>query len=241
MADLLLDELPTVWEGRAIDPDFRHMLWLSNRIQRRVEESATWDFLREAFGRFYREPPDNISDLESAYQSLCRFYAGIPSELGTGSGDEDGSGDLTYDFHCDAPYIVAAFQQAYGIDLTTTKLHWWRFKALFAALPEDTRMFQIMSYRAVDLSRLEGAERERYARLKAFMPCPPGWKEGNASAVSKTTTRPSSTASGLGRITPAPLVRSPPRAAIRWPSGPRPRPTPGGCGSNARTPPVSGR
>ena len=43
MADLLLDELPTVWEGRAIDPDFRHMLWLSNRIQRRVEESATWD------------------------------------------------------------------------------------------------------------------------------------------------------------------------------------------------------
>ena len=123
MADLLLDELPTVWEGRAIDPDFRHMLWLSNRIQRRVEESATWDFLREAFGRFYREPPDSISDLESAYQSLCRFYAGIPNELGTGSGDEDGSGELTYDFHCDAPYIVAAFQQAYGIDLTRARLH----------------------------------------------------------------------------------------------------------------------
>lgn len=55
------------------------MLWLSNRIQRRVEESATWDFLREAFGRFYREPPDNISDLESAYQSLCRFYAASPA------------------------------------------------------------------------------------------------------------------------------------------------------------------
>lgn len=178
MADLLLDELPTVWEGRAIDPDFRHMLWLSNRIQRRVEESATWDFLREAFGRFYREPPDNISDLESAYQSLCRFYVGVPSELGTGSGDEDGSGDLTYDFHCDAPYLVAAFQQAYGIDLTTTKLHWWRFKALFAALPENTRMFQIMSYRAVDLSRLEGAERERYARLKDIYALPAGLEGG---------------------------------------------------------------
>ena len=92
---------------------------------------------------------------------------------------------------------MAAFQQAYGIDLTTTKLHWWRFKALFAALPEDTRMFQIMSYRAVDLSRLEGAERERYARLKDIYALPAGWKEGNASAVSKTTTKPSSTASGL--------------------------------------------
>lgn len=119
-----------------------------------------------------------ISDLESAYQSLCRFYAGVPSELGTGSGDEDGSGDLTYDFHCDAPYLVAAFQQAYGIDLTTTKLHWWRFKALFAALPENTRMFQIMSYRAVDLSRLEGAERERYARLKDIYALPAGLEGG---------------------------------------------------------------
>ena len=91
MADLLLDELPTVWEGRAIDPDFRHMVWLSNRIQRRVEESATWDFMREAFGRFYREPV-LLSDLGDAYQSLSRFYAGIPNELGNGDGGS-GSGE----------------------------------------------------------------------------------------------------------------------------------------------------
>ena len=25
MSDLLTDALPTVWHGRAIDPDFRHM------------------------------------------------------------------------------------------------------------------------------------------------------------------------------------------------------------------------
>ena len=145
MSDLLLDELPAVWDGRAIDPDFRHMVWLSNRIQRRVEEGATWDFLREAFGRFYREPV-LLSDLGDAYQSLCRFYAGIPNELGNGDGGS-GSGELTCDYHCDAPYLVAAFQQAYGIDLTTAKMHWWRFRALFAALPEDTRMFQILHAR----------------------------------------------------------------------------------------------
>ena len=183
MADLLLDELPTVWEGRAIDPDFRHMLWLSNRIQRRVEESATWDFLREAFGRFYREPPDSISDLESAYQSLCRFYAGIPSELGTGSGDEDGSGDLTYDFHCDAPYIVAAFQQAYGIDLTRARLHWWRFKALMSNLPEETQLAKIIGFRTADPAQFQGAERERRAELKERFALPAALRKGGGRIV----------------------------------------------------------
>ena len=183
MADLLLDELPTVWEGRAIDPDFRHMLWLSNRIQRRVEESATWDFLREAFGRFYREPPDNISDLESAYQSLCRFYAGVPSELGTGSGDEDGSGDLTYDFHCDAPYLVAAFQQAYGIDLTRAKLHWWRFKALMSNLPEETQLVKIIGFRTADPAQFQGEERERRAELKERFALPAALRKGGGRIV----------------------------------------------------------
>ena len=69
---------------------------------------------------------------------------------------------------------TAAFQQAYGIDLTTAKMHWWRFRALFAALPEDTRMFQILHARSVDLSRLEGAEREHYARMKEMYALPSG-------------------------------------------------------------------
>ena len=42
------------------------------------------------------------------------------------------------DYRCDADYIVGAFQQAYGIDLTADKVHWWRFKALLHALPPET-------------------------------------------------------------------------------------------------------
>ena len=35
MADILLEPLPTKWEGRAINPDFRPMVWLSNQYQRK--------------------------------------------------------------------------------------------------------------------------------------------------------------------------------------------------------------
>lgn len=53
------------------------------------------------------------------------------------------------DFISDGEYIVAAFQQAYGIDLTdpSTTMHWHRFMALFRGLPEDTMMSKIMGYR----------------------------------------------------------------------------------------------
>ena len=34
MHDLLTDTLPTEWEGRAIDPDFRPMVWLLIRTRR---------------------------------------------------------------------------------------------------------------------------------------------------------------------------------------------------------------
>ena len=34
MTDLLTDALPTTWEGRRIDPDFRHMVWLLNTYRR---------------------------------------------------------------------------------------------------------------------------------------------------------------------------------------------------------------
>lgn len=57
--------------------------------------------------------------------------------------------EKTVDLILDGDYIVAAFQQAYGIDLTDPDcdIHWHRFKALLIGLPEDTLMAKIMSYR----------------------------------------------------------------------------------------------
>lgn len=54
------------------------------------------------------------------------------------------------DYVLDGEYIVASFQQAYGIDLTDPKLkmHWHRFKALLEGLPDDTKMSKIIGYRS---------------------------------------------------------------------------------------------
>lgn len=56
----------------------------------------------------------------------------------------------TVDFVQDGELIVAAFRQAYGIDLTdpALEMHWHLFLALFRGLPSDTVMAQVMGMRS---------------------------------------------------------------------------------------------
>ena len=67
-----------------------------------------------------------------------------PAELPRGSS----TGVSLVDWDLDADIIYAAFMQAYGIDLIEADMHWHKFLALFSALPEETLMVKIMSYRA---------------------------------------------------------------------------------------------
>ena len=82
------------------------------------------------------------------------------------------------------PISPTAFQQAYGIDLTREKVHWFRFRALFAALPEDTLMAKIMSWRTMDLSEYEGSMRAHYADLQERFALPAELRGGAARVVS---------------------------------------------------------
>lgn len=140
MADILLDKLPRVWAGRPIDWDFRPMVWFNGRYLRLPEdEKGLPELARETMRRFYRVavPPEEEVD---AFKALVEFYTAGPQEVS----DRPGSSrteELALDYVTDGPAIVAAFQQAYGIDLTTAKLHWWRFKALMSNLPSNGFFF----------------------------------------------------------------------------------------------------
>ena len=80
---------------------------------------------------------------QEVVKQLDCFYM-PPSELPRSSG----TGMPLVDWDLDADLIYAAFMQAYGIDLIKASLHWHKFLALFSALPEETLMVKIMSYRA---------------------------------------------------------------------------------------------
>ena len=135
MIDLRNNSLPdtiTV-DGREflINTDFRE--WL--KFGKLAEENNS---LAEYIYLFKDTFPIGVN----FFPQLKEFYFN-PNTTPHGSS----SNDKLYDYIEDGEYIVAGFMQAYNIDLTTCKMHWHLFKALFIGLPDDTKIKQIMSMR----------------------------------------------------------------------------------------------
>lgn len=76
------------------------------------------------------------------------------------------TGPRTMDVVQDWPYICAAFQQAYGIDLYADKgLHILRFKALLRGIPRSTRLADIINIRAADVPAPDRHNQKQIAEL----------------------------------------------------------------------------
>jgi hypothetical protein len=84
---------------------------------------------------------------EGWVEAATEFYN---SPVVTPHGDNGRHGVIAMDFVADGDYIVGAFQQAYGIDLTTGDMHWHRFLALVRSLPSDVRLSSIVDARLYD-------------------------------------------------------------------------------------------
>ena len=127
----------------------------------------------------------DMKDEERILKMLLLYYPWIPKNLpeaiekilwfyGCGERVEEqeetkkryvrkNTGEPAYSFSKDAAYIYAAFKEQYDIDLTEIQdLHWWKFKALFDSLNEETQMKKIMYYRKVSTS---GMDRDRRAYI----------------------------------------------------------------------------
>lgn len=135
MIDLRNKELPShiEWEGGscAINTNFREWITFGEYIKDKMLYLGVFpDF----------KPPEG----EAWGRALYEFYSCkniIPRLFNP-------SNVKAMDFVIDGEFIVASFQQAYGIDLTSIEhMHWHRFRALLSGLPDDTKMSKIIGYR----------------------------------------------------------------------------------------------
>lgn len=106
--------------------------------------------------------------IEDQVELFKRIVSGYISSNGS-----DDTGPRVFDFEQDAEYIIAAFRQAYNIDLIEMRgrLDWRIFIALFKGLPDGTRMREIMNVRGrpVPVSTKHNQEEIRaLQKAKAF-------------------------------------------------------------------------
>lgn len=118
-----------------------------------------------------------LTDMEAVQEALDAimwFYRCGADE--TEDPDEGGTGrrkDPAFAYEHDAPYIYAAFVEAYGIDLTKNRLHWWQFRALFLGLPETVLFYKIMGYRTMEIpAKMPKAQKRYYQRMKRIYRLP---------------------------------------------------------------------
>lgn len=161
--NFLLDELPesVCINGKEydIDTDFS----TSIRFELLMTDSTVSKSKKilYAINLYFDVMPD---DVVKAFDKIFWFYTG--GEAFKKSAKANGGAKRIYSFEYDSEYIYAAFLADYGIDLQATHLHWWKFKALFGSLKEENMINKIMSYRAMDISKLKGEERRYYQKLK---------------------------------------------------------------------------
>lgn len=148
--------------GNDIYTDYRNFLKLEEIMSNAdLSDGERW---LNALYLFYGDFQDVAGEPEQLIDELVWFCSG-----GSNAENESGAKKL-YNFDQDADFLYADFLAAYGIDLSQLPeefhLHWWRFLALFRAMPEDAQMSRRIHYRSVDTSKLKGDVKREYERMK---------------------------------------------------------------------------
>lgn len=173
MANIILDVLPETVEidgaEYRINSDFRISILFELLMQ--DDEVGKRQKLVQGLQLYYPEIPHNVT---MAVDKMIWFYrCGKETESG-GHGSGSGRAKQIYSFEHDDDYIYAAFLEQYGIDLQDIEeLHWWKFRALFRGLSEDTEFVKIMGYRSVKItSEMSKEQREFYKKMQSIHALP---------------------------------------------------------------------
>lgn len=176
--NLLIDGLPESVEicGRPypINVDFRAGILFEEAIQ--DPSLSGEEKLMTTLKLYYPDIEISADMLEEALTQALWFYrCGIDQTEDEGLDREESQEPQkkSFSYEYDADYIYAAFMSAYGIDLATSNLHWWQFRALFRALPEDTQIVKIIGYRTMEIPKKASKEQKaHYRRMKRIYALP---------------------------------------------------------------------
>ena len=119
---------------------------------------------------FGDEGLDNSQDWEKLLELGIKYLT-----LNKDTSDVDNNTEIDMDFNEDMDYIEASFMSDYKIDLTTEKMHWWKFYNLLEGLSNSELgnccvLNRVRNLRTFDLSQIkDNKERERLAKAKEMV------------------------------------------------------------------------
>lgn len=174
--NILVDEIDEIMKSRLGEIDFNSDFRISMMFELMMQNTkySKEQKIFQALQLYYPNL-DQIVDFEKAVDNIVWFYQ-CRKELANSNkrSNSQGKNKQIYSYEFDDMYIYGAFKEQYGIDLQDIEyLHWWKFKAMFDCLKSDTKIVEIMGYRAMDLRKIKDkSERERYKKLRELYKLP---------------------------------------------------------------------
>jgi hypothetical protein len=169
--NLLIDKLPTDYEGLKIDTNFRSFILFELLMQDSSLKKEEKIML--ALNLFFKDEEfENVDEIKKAIKAILWFYTLGKSEdkkeIKRKEKTVEKKQKAIYSFEYDSNLIYSAFLSQYRLDLNEIEyLHWWKFRSLFEGLNDENRICEIMGYRAVDLSKIKDKDqKEHYKKLK---------------------------------------------------------------------------
>lgn len=103
---------------------------------------------------------DNPQDWEELIKIALKY-------LRCGKEIDEESEEANMSFIQDKGYIEASFFSDYGIDLSSTDMHYWQFYNLLCGLTEDSVLNRVRFVRDFDISQIKDSkEREKWVKQK---------------------------------------------------------------------------
>ncbi|MBP3441708.1 MAG: hypothetical protein J6L62_02790 [Clostridia bacterium] len=132
---------------------------------------------------------ETITDQERTLAVIFKLFGAIPWDsleealekaiifLSCGSqqssDDENDGSEPDFDVNYDAGFIEASFQSCYGIDLSTSKMHWWRFNDLIQGLDKNCILSRVREIRNYDLNEIKDpTQRAKMAQSQEALKLP---------------------------------------------------------------------
>ena len=155
--NIMLDGLPTEYEGYLIRTDYRIGIQISEALND-VNLADPEKLAVAAELLFGRGAP---SDSGIVHEAIRWFMSGgEPDEHKTAA-----SAVPVFDFEQDNRRVYTAFRARYGVDLVRERLHWFAFLAMLGDIGECT-LSNVMEIRGADLSKMTGEQLRYYTRAK---------------------------------------------------------------------------
>lgn len=162
----MLDGYPEEYEGYLIRTDFRIGMQICLCLEDR--ELEEYERLAIALDLLFGK---GMPDMEVAMKALSWYINGgkLPEKKAyedNGEEEDEEEENRYFDFEIDSDRIITAFQKAYGIDITKTNMHWFRFLALLGDVGECA-FTNVVNIRTKKLtSNMSSEQRATYAELK---------------------------------------------------------------------------